>query len=135
MDVDSSMISQGALEIYIKSGMFQRHKEKIKKSYFLRSKCLDWILQKQYESHSDIFQYNPIKNPCIHTYITLNDKVNRERLIDRLKKKSIIVATEKEHYLSTFKREKILKLNVTNVREDYIEKGILDIIREIVKIS
>lgn len=135
MDVDSSMISQGALEIYIKSGMFQRHKEKIKKSYFLRSKCLDWILQKQYESHSDIFQYNPIKNPCIHTYITLNDKVNRERLIDRLKKKSIIVATEKEHYLNTFKREKILKLNATNVREDYIEEGILDIIREIIKIS
>lgn len=134
IDVDSSMLSQGALEIYIKSGMFQRHKQKIKASYSLRSKCLVSILQKQYEVYSDIFQYKPIKNPCIHTYITLDQKINRERIIDRLKKKSIIVDTEYGHYLSTFKREKILKLNVTNVREDYIEKGILDIIREIVKI-
>lgn len=45
-----------------------------------------------------------------------------------------MVATEDGHYLSTFKREKILKLNATNVREDYIEKGILDIIQELVKI-
>ncbi|MGO5073795.1 hypothetical protein ACTQ4K_07590, partial [Clostridium sporogenes] len=103
-------------------------------SYFLRSKCLASILQKQYEVYSDVFQYKYIKNPCIHTYITLDEKINRERLIDRLKKKSIMVATEDGHYLSTFKREKILKLNATNVREDYIEKGILDIIQELVKI-
>ncbi|MCS4467995.1 PLP-dependent aminotransferase family protein [Clostridium botulinum] len=45
IDVDSSMLSQGALEIYIKSGMFQRHKQKIRTSYSLRSKCLDSILQ------------------------------------------------------------------------------------------
>ncbi|KEI81285.1 PLP-dependent aminotransferase family protein [Clostridium botulinum] len=135
IDVDSSMLSQGALEIYIKSGMFQRHKQKIKTSYYLRSKCLASILQKQYKIYSDVFQYNPIKNPCIHTYITFSGKINRERLIDRLKKKSIIVATERGHYLSTFSREKILKLNVTNVREDYIEKGLLDIIQEIIKIS
>ncbi|HDK7156385.1 TPA: PLP-dependent aminotransferase family protein [Clostridium botulinum] len=133
IDVDSSMLSQGALEIYIKSGMFQRHKQKIKASYSLRSKCLASILRKQYEIYSDVFQYNPIKNPCIHTYITLDEKINRERLIDRLKDKSIMVATEDGHYLSTFPREKILKLNVTNVREDYIEKGLLDIIQELIK--
>ncbi|HGG0416256.1 TPA: PLP-dependent aminotransferase family protein [Clostridium sporogenes] len=135
IDVDSSMLSQGALEIYIKSGMFQRHKQKIKASYSLRSKCLASILRKQYEIYSDVFQYNPIKNPCIHTYITLDEKINRERLIDRLKNRSIIVATEDGHYLSTFPREKILKLNVTNVREDYIEKGLLDIIQELIKMS
>lgn len=74
IDVDSSMLSQGALEIYIKSGMFQRHKQKIRTSYSLRSKCLDSILQKQYKIYSDVFQYNPIKNPCIHTYINLMAK-------------------------------------------------------------
>ncbi|MCW6110042.1 aminotransferase-like domain-containing protein [Clostridium sporogenes] len=135
IDVDSSMLSQGALEIYIKSGMFQRHKQKIKASYSLRSKCLASILRKQYEIYSDVFQYNPIKNPCIHTYITLDEKINRERLMDRLKNRAIRVATEDGHYLSTFPRKKILKLNVTNVREDYIEKGLLDIIQELIKMS
>ncbi|MFA9464735.1 MAG: aminotransferase class I/II-fold pyridoxal phosphate-dependent enzyme [Velocimicrobium sp.] len=28
LDIDSSMLSQAALEIYIKNGMFERHKEK-----------------------------------------------------------------------------------------------------------
>ncbi|MEW9096035.1 MAG: PLP-dependent aminotransferase family protein [Clostridiaceae bacterium] len=131
IDVDSSMLSQAALEIYIKSGMFERHKQKIKASYSLRSKCLASILEKQYEVYSDIFKYEPIKNPCIHTYITFDEKINRERLINRLKKKSIMVATEEGNYLSTFPKERILKLNATNVREDYIEKGIFDIIQEL----
>ena len=38
LDIDSPMISQAALEIYIKSGMFERHKNKIKSSYNNRSK-------------------------------------------------------------------------------------------------
>ena len=38
LDIDSPMISQAALEIYIKSGMFERHKNKIKSSYHDRSK-------------------------------------------------------------------------------------------------
>lgn len=131
IDVDSPMLSQAALEIYIKSGMFQRHKQKIKDSYSLRSKCLASTLEKQYEAYSDVFKYETIKNPSIHTYITFNEKINRERLISRLKKKSIMVATEQGHYLSSFPREKMLKLNATNVKEEHIEKGISQIIQEL----
>ncbi len=131
MDVDSSMLSQAALEIYIKSGMFQRHKEKIKSSYSLRAKYLNYSLEKQLKSCSDIFQYKAIKNPCVHTYITLDNRISSEKLIKRLKKKSIIVAAEEGHYLDFFPKETLLKLNVSNVREDYIDKGISDIIQDI----
>ncbi|WP_411169091.1 PLP-dependent aminotransferase family protein [Clostridium sp. MB05] len=131
IDVDSPMLSQAALEIYIKSGMFERHKQKIKTSYSLRSTCLNSTLEHQYKYYSDIFKYHSNENQCIHTYITFNDKVNREHLLSNLKKKSIIVATEQGHYLDTFQKEKILKLNVTNVREDLIENAVIDIIQEI----
>lgn len=68
------MLSQGVLEIYIKSGMFYRHKQKIKDSYLLRSKRSSSVLEKQYKIHKDVFKYKSID--CIHTYITLNEKIN-----------------------------------------------------------
>lgn len=131
MDVDSSMLSQAALEIYIKSGMFDRHKEKIKSSYSLRTKHLKNSLEKQFKNCGGIFEYKSVKNPCVHTYITLDNRISSEKLINRLKKKSIIVATEEGHYLDFFPKERMLKLNVSNVREDYIDKGVSDIIEEI----
>lgn len=131
MDVDSSMLSQAALEIYIKSGMFDRHKEKIKSSYSLRAKNLKNSLEKQFKNCGGIFEYKSVKNPCVHTYITLDNRISSEKLINILKKKSIIVATEEGHYLDFFPKERMLKLNVSNVREDYIDKGVSDIIEEI----
>jgi len=131
MDVDSSMLSQAALEIYIKSGMFDRHKEKIKSSYSLRAKHLKNSLEKQFKNCGGIFEYKSVKNPCVHTYITLDNRISSEKIINRLKKKSIIVATEEGHYLDFFPKERMLKLNVSNVREDYINKGVSEIIEEI----
>ena len=46
LDIDSPMISQAALEIYIKSGMFERHKSKINSSYYNRSIKLAETLEK-----------------------------------------------------------------------------------------
>lgn len=131
MDVDSSMLSQAALEIYIKSGMFDRHKEKIKSSYSLRARYLNNSLEKQFKSCGGIFEYKSVTNPCVHTYITIDNRISSEKLINRLKKKSIIVATEEGHYLDFFPKERMLKLNVSNIREDYIDKGVSDIIEEI----
>lgn len=131
MDVDSSMLSQAALEIYIKSGMFDRHKEKIKSSYSLRARYLNNSLEKQFKSCGGIFEYKSVTNPCVHTYITIDNRISSEKLINRLKKKSIIVATEEGHYLDFFPKERMLKLNVSNIRQDYIDKGVSDIIEEI----
>lgn len=132
IDVDSSMLSQAALEIYIKSGMFERHKEKIKASYLLRAKCLASSLKEKVDEYSNIYQYNPQENICTHTYIKLDKKISSEKLIDRLKKKSIMLDNGDKNYLDSFKdKESILKINVSNVNENYIDKGITDIIQEI----
>lgn len=136
LDIDSSMLSQAALEIYIKSGMFERHKEKIKASYLLRAKSLTSLLEKKIDSCNHIYKYSPLKNICVHTYIELDKKISCEKLINRLKKKSIIVDTADSNYLSSFPIKKsILKINVSNVAEDYIDKGISEIIQEIEYLS
>lgn len=136
LDIDSSMLSQAALEIYIKSGMFERHKEKIKASYLLRAKCLTSLLEKKIDSSNHIYKYSPLKNICVHTYIELDKKISCEKLINRLKKKSIIVDTADSSYLNSFPIKKsILKINVSNVAEDYIDEGINEIIQEIEYLS
>lgn len=70
------MLSQAALEVYIKSGMFERYKEKIKASYFLTVKCLTSSLEKKFDSCNNIYKYNPLEKYMSHTYIELNKKIS-----------------------------------------------------------
>lgn len=55
-DIDSSMISQAALEIYIKSGMFERHRNKVRLSYLGRANLLYDALEK-YSTYVFIAQH------------------------------------------------------------------------------
>lgn len=57
LDIDSSMISQAALEVYIKSGMFDRHKQRIRTSYYERSKRLAASLKEWSSTTKQLFQY------------------------------------------------------------------------------
>ena len=133
LDIDSSMLSQAALEIYIKNGMFERHKEKMKATYYSRANCLISALEKNQKiCNQTFFQYTPIKNIAFHTYIQLNKQIPCERVIQRLKRKSIIVDGTTNNYLRSFhEKDSILKLNISNVEEEYIEDGISQILEQI----
>lgn len=133
LDIDSSMLSQAALEIYIKNGMFERHKEKMKATYYSRANCLISALGKnQKECNQTNFSYTPIKNIAFHSYIELNEQISCDKVIQRLKRKSIIVDGTTNNYLRSFHtRDSILKLNISNVEEVYIEDGISQIMKQI----
>ncbi|WP_020060329.1 aminotransferase-like domain-containing protein [Bacillus sp. 123MFChir2] len=130
-DIDSSMISQAALEIYIKSGMLDRHKQKIRASYHERSKKLAASLKEWGSINKQLFQYNDVNLPCVHTHIILNKKIIVRLLIRKLLQNKVIVDSIEKNYLSSFPKEKILKLNVSNVKIERIEEGIYKIIDEI----
>lgn len=134
LDIDSSMISQAALEVYIKSGMFDRHKQKIRASYYERSKRLAVSLKECNVVNKRLFQYHDVNFPCIHTHITLDKNVIVQPLIRRLLKNNVLLDSIDKNYLSSFPKEKILKLNVSNVKEEMIEEGICKIIDEMKRI-
>ena len=136
-DIDSTFLFQEALQIYIKNGMFKRNKEKIRSSHVSRAKILKSSLEK-YINGRDIdekerhYKCNFLKNQCLHTYIELDKQIPSEQIISKLKKKDIIVSTAEKSYLSYFKeKDLILKINVSNVAEDYVDKGINEIINSI----
>ncbi|BAU26324.1 DNA-binding transcriptional MocR family regulator [Aneurinibacillus soli] len=134
LDIDSSMLSQGALEIYLKSGMFERHKQKIRSAYARRAKIMADSLTQQSERSGEIFTYHAMKQPCIHTHILLDKKVSLPQMMARLKKQSILLDPIDKHYLSFFPKEKIVKLNVSNVKEEDIERGIEQLIEELKRV-
>ncbi|MEI7025484.1 aminotransferase-like domain-containing protein [Paenibacillus sp. y28] len=124
MDIDSSMLSQGALEIYLKSGMFDRHRQKIRQSYTRRAELLAAALEQEAAGSGGAFSYTASKQPGMHTHLVLDESIRVPNMISRLHKKAVLLETIDKHYLPLFQMGNLLKLNVSNVQEPDIEPGI-----------
>ncbi len=135
LDIDSPMISQAALEIYIKSGMFERHKSKIKYSYYNRSIKLAEILEKMQNENPSLFTYNKQNTLGIHTCLEMQKNIVTEILIKKLSENQISIDSIDRNYLNDFHKERLLKLNVSNVKEDKIEEGIRKVIEEVTQLG
>ncbi|MGA3676611.1 PLP-dependent aminotransferase family protein [Lysinibacillus agricola] len=120
-DIDSSMISQAALELYLKSGMFERYQKKVSEAYTIRAK----MLQQSIKTY--LPQYKASTEICMHSHIVLPREVNTNMLIQHLTQQDIYLDTIDRNYLDGFYRERILKLNVSNVDDKKIELGIKEI--------
>ncbi|WP_138754288.1 PLP-dependent aminotransferase family protein [Paenibacillus sinopodophylli] len=123
-DIDSSMLSQAALEIYLRSGMFERHRAKIRDRYAARAVLLDSALVQAASASRGAFTYDSSKQPMIHTHLVLESSIPAASIISRLQKQSILIHSIDDDYLSGFQRVNLLKLNVTNVAESNIAEGI-----------
>ncbi|EJS62867.1 PLP-dependent aminotransferase family protein [Bacillus cereus] len=134
-DIDSSMLSQGALEIYLKSSMFDRHKQKIKSCYEQKSQLLHAALEQQFIQNGDLFTFDATVKSPLNTCIQLNDSLPANEVITRLKKKSIWIEPIDNHYLPSFPKDNLIKLNVSHARMNDIEIGVYVLINEIRKIA
>ncbi|MNJ48366.1 HTH-type transcriptional regulatory protein GabR [compost metagenome] len=132
-DIDSSMLSQGALEIYLKSGMFKAHVGKIVEQYQERSKILHNHLLRTTEPLKNQIGYHAPLTPCIHTCLTLSPSISFGQLRSRLNKKNIIIESMDKHYVTGNQPEHLLKLNVSRVAKEDIEEGITMIMKELTK--
>lgn len=131
LDIDSPMISQAALEIYIKSGMFERHKNKIKSSYYNRSKKLVETLAKVHNENPLLFTYKKHNTIGIHTCLEVHKTSISEMFFEKLSDIQINIDSIDKNYVKGFPKERLLKLNVSNVKEDKIEEGIRKVIEEV----
>lgn len=116
LDLDSSMVSQAGLAIYLKSGMFEKHKKRIVQVYQQKAKILHEALQlhmPEFERAADL---------AMHTHVKLPPQVNVRALEASCRDKGILIESADAHFVQ--KPEKLLKLNVSNIREERIEEGI-----------
>ena len=125
MDLNTSVLSQGALEIYIKSGMFKANKKRIKKIYSERMNTLKEVSTEI--KIADIKWHIP--DTGFYGCIEFLNNININWLIKECAKKNITISDMKENYLKDYFNGNILKISVGSCTIGDIEKGARNILK------
>nr|WP_207952357.1 PLP-dependent aminotransferase family protein [Paenibacillus turpanensis] len=126
---DSSLLSQAALEVYIKNGMYERHKHTIGSLYTSRMRALTESVERYNEPG---LMEVPDIHSGIYTHFKVKPTVNIERLIKRLVERKISVVSSKDFYLSNhLEREKFLRISISQTQPEQIDQGVKAIVEEV----
>lgn len=60
----------------------------------------------------------------MHTHLVLPQDLPASRVIHRLKKQGVLLEAIDRHYLSDYQKENLLKINISNVKTEDIERGV-----------
>ncbi|MFI8577634.1 PLP-dependent aminotransferase family protein [Rossellomorea aquimaris] len=119
-DVHTPVITQGALEIYLKNGMFAAHIEKIRKLYRKKGE----LLREAYQTFMPEGALYTCPTSGFYSTVRLPSPIQADRLIERLKERNVLVQSTESMYLTDWKRVDELRLSVSHVVEDMIFDGI-----------
>ncbi|MDF2479628.1 MAG: GntR family transcriptional regulator, partial [Sphingobacterium sp.] len=128
-DLNTSKLTQAALDIFIKSGMYEKHVKKVKKSYEVK-------LRKAKEIISTLSPKNliwHIPDNGIFIWVKLPEYIDIISLKNNLKKCGILINSTEEYFLKEEWEERdsnYLRLCISSVPEEDIS-SITDIISEI----
>jgi DNA-binding transcriptional MocR family regulator len=125
----TSPLPQAALQLYIKNGMYERHKQKIIDQYAARIRALNEAIRRY---NDDNLITIPDVQSGIFVPFQLPQTVNLERLVERLKAKQIMVVPGKQFYLTNYKnRAKFLRVSVSRALVEQMDTGVREIIEEV----
>jgi len=117
--IDSSMLSQASLEIYLKNGMYKRHSKKMRQLYHDKSSCFFRIMKEE-EKNTQIID-KIIEGKYVHTCLILNQRID----FNYFQSKGIKLADIKKNYIRAFKPQvQYLPLNVSSLSLDTIEEAV-----------
>ena len=128
-DMNSPILSQGALEIYLKSGLFDIHRTKMSKLYCDRMTCLKNTISS--------FQHPKIKwnipKSGYFSCIYVDDPLQYDKIISSLQNKNVKLLNTNICFLKEYKNDNYFRLSISNVNEDKIKKGIPIVLNTIQK--
>ncbi|UED80555.1 PLP-dependent aminotransferase family protein [Lysinibacillus sp. CD3-6] len=119
-DFNSPALSQGALEIYLKNGMFHSHLKKIKELY--RNKMQ--ILQEACDLLLPANTYFSKPTSGFYLSIFLPKNVTAKQIVHMLHEQQIYVDDASRMFLPEYKKDNILRLCISQVHESQIKHGI-----------
>ncbi|CAH2213016.1 aminotransferase-like domain-containing protein [Tepidibacter aestuarii] len=122
-DIHTSILPQGALEIYINNGMFKRSKMRLMKIYKERMEYLKSICN---NFDPDILSVN-----VPHTGFFLSLKsykpINYDITLSKLEKNKIIIKDVRESYLEKKHETDLIKISISKTNNKQIKEGMLNI--------
>lgn len=126
MDLNTPILNQGALEIYLKSSMYKSHVVRTKKFYqhkmeVLRTACELWL--------SNGVTYH-IPSTGIYAYIELHNH-SAQRLIQKLSKSGVLISDVSNCYIQGMEKSEGVRLCVCNCEEEDLYEVIKRIAKEV----
>jgi DNA-binding transcriptional MocR family regulator len=129
-DMNSPILSQGALEIYLKNGMFDIHKKEVTKLYSQRMIYLKEMLSVLSNSK---FKWNVPCSGYFACIYTENNNYQYNKIIVSLKNQNIELLDTSLCFLKEYKNNNFFRISISKANEHKINKGIPIIINTIEK--
>ena len=128
-DLNTSVLAQGALEIFINSGMYKNHIKKAKIEYKRKMDivrdCLDNIDQNEVEYY--------IPETGFFIWMKLPQCININMLVQRLKSKDVYITPADDFYIRKNPQENSFRICISKLNKNQIRKGIRILFDEVKK--
>lgn len=126
-----SLVSQATLEVYIRSKLLKKHAAAVKKELSARLSCL-----RRHFTEAQKYEAEWVGGESgFYCYLKLPVHINEKHFVEDLKKRGIVVTPGVECFIDSTYYEKGIRLSVARTRVEDINRGILEIYRELEKYS
>ena len=127
LDLNTSVLAQGALEIFISSGMYKNHIRKAQLEYRKKMDCLrDWVKNLK---TTDIACTIPPTG--FFVWIKISNNININTLQGRLKKRNILISPGNNFFIKQNSSENAFRICISKLTKDQIKAGVKIIFEEI----
>ncbi|WP_141432142.1 PLP-dependent aminotransferase family protein [Bacillus sp. 03113] len=130
-DLNTSVLAQGALDIFINSGMYKNHIRKTQLAYQKKMDCLKECVKRFNLIGIEI----TIPKTGFFAWIKLTNDININRLMKRLEEKDIYVSPANHYFISNNRHENAFRLCISKLTNEQIKLGIRVIFEEIEKLN
>jgi len=128
-DLNTSILSQGALEIYIKSGMFNEHTKKLRNVY---SERMNYLNQLTKNLDNSKLKWS-IPNSGFFANLEIPYNIGIKDLIRRLEMQNVLLTDPNMFYLKKYSNSRLIRLSISITNNSEIKKGVSIILNEIDK--
>ncbi len=126
-DLNTSVLAQGALEIFINSGMYNNHIKKVQVQYRKKMNYLRDYLRSLDTSKVEFL----IPETGFFVWIKLLEKINIDTLVKRLRDKNVYITPSNEFFIESNLNENSLRICISKLTQDEIRRGIAILFEEI----
>lgn len=126
-DLNSPLLSQGALEVFLSSGLFRQHMRGVRSMYAERLEQLRRLTALESPS---IRWHIPSQNG-FYAGLELTGGSGARAAQDALKRKNILVSDMDHYYLQPFYRDSLLRVSVANIAGEEMQQGFQALVQEI----
>lgn len=129
-DLSTPVINQGALEIFISSGMFDKHRKRIKTTYSNKMRLAVDFIKKHGEGIVETMDYET----GVFMWLRPVKRVPINSLIRTLESRNVMVTSGSNFYRLDKGNNGHIRLSIYNLTDDMIRDGLISIIEETKKL-